>query len=54
MLVWWIMTGSILDFQYCKSVLDFLHYLFNVVTKLISPSLNSPNRSQPTHLETQL
>ena len=37
-----------------KSVLDFLHYLFNVVTKLISPSLNSPNRSQPTHLETQL
>ena len=30
MLIWWVMTGWILDFQYCKSVLDFLHYLFSV------------------------
>ena len=30
MLIWRVMTGRILDFQYCKSVLDFLHYFFNV------------------------
>ena len=28
MLIWWVMTGWILDFQYCKSVFD--GYLFNI------------------------
>ena len=30
MLLWWVMAGWILDFQYCKWVLNFLHYFFNV------------------------
>ena len=29
MLIWWVMAGWILDFQYCKWVLNFLHYFFN-------------------------
>ena len=29
MLLWWVMAGWILDFQYCKWVLNFLHYFFN-------------------------
>ena len=30
MLLWWVMAGWILDFQYCKWVLNFLQYFFSV------------------------
>ena len=29
MLIWWVMAGWILDFQYCKWVLNSLHSFFN-------------------------
>ena len=29
-LIWWLMTGWISDFQYCKWVLDVLNYFFNI------------------------
>ena len=30
MFIWWVIAGWILDFQYCKWVLNFLQYFFNV------------------------
>ena len=35
MFIWWVMTGWILDFQYCKLVLDFLHYFFNIKYRIL-------------------
>ena len=35
MVMWWVMAGWILDFQYCKWVLNFLHYFFNVKSSIL-------------------
>ena len=35
MFTWRIMTWWILDFQYCKSVLDLLLYFFNVKQSIL-------------------
>ena len=35
MLLWWVMAEWILDFQYCKWVLNFLHYFFNNILNSI-------------------
>ena len=41
MLIWWVMAGWILDFQYCKWVLNFLHYFFNVLQQHFRTSISS-------------
>ena len=35
MLIWWVMAGWILDFQYFKWVLNFIHYFFNVIYSIL-------------------